>query len=359
MERVLSKNLFNFLPSGQLDEDVLSLKTEFEEMQKSDPTAVAMMKRMEELQEMDDAASSAEWLMLVRASMEAGLEGLTHHEALSYGARQTEKSTLNVPTTHDGVFDVPVEIYTPRNLLTERSRAAHIYAHGGGGVALSAQTVSGPLRCFAVDLDLMVFNVDYRLAPETKCPNNIKDFYYAIKYVKENAEQLGVDPNRISIGGDSGGGYICLGAMVLLAEAGETDLVKLALPGIPMVDDYCFSDPLCMTLEERISHKSMRKMWKLIANDFESQKHSPHLFPGKASEELLAKFPPTIILENEFDMFITEATRLAGRLRRAGRLLEFVVIPGTNHTGMFLPGTKGQSTLKRVLKSIAQEYIHA
>merc|ERR550539_2293976 len=134
----------------------------------------------------------------------------------------------------------------------------------------------------AVEGNIVIFNVDYRLAPGTKCPNNVKDFYMAIKYVANNAEKLGIDPSKIAIAGDSGGGYICLGAEVLLAQNDETDLIKVAIPGIPMVDDYLFSDPAAMTKEERDGHLMMRKVWKLLAADLEKQKEDPLLFPGKA-----------------------------------------------------------------------------
>ena len=215
------------------------------------------------------------------------------------------------------------------------------------------------MQCAAVEMNVVAFNVDYRLAPETKCPNNIKDFYEVIKFVSKNADSLGIDSEKIVLGGESGGGYIVLGAMVLLAEHDEGGLVKLAIPNVPMVDDYSFSDPLAMTIEERKSHMTMRKTWKdYIAADFEQPKTSPHLFPGKASEELLEKFPPVIVLEVEFDVFITEATRLANRLRRAGRLLELVIIPGMTHSSCFIPGTNGSKIFRDVLKTIAKGYIH-
>ena len=103
----------------------------------------------------------------------------------------------------------------------------------------------------ACETDVVFFNVDYRLAPETKCPKNALDFYCAVKHIKENGESLGIDPLRIAIAGDSGGGYICFASMVLMAQNDETDLVKLAIPGVAMISDYCFSDPSEMTKEER------------------------------------------------------------------------------------------------------------
>ena len=157
---------------------------------------------------------------------------------------------------------------------------------------------------------------------------------------QENAESLRIDPSRICIAGESGGGYICFGTMVMLAQKNETDVVKLAIPAIPMISDYSFGDVNEMTEEERESAFFMRRCWRLIANDFDAQKNDPLLFPSKASDEIIAKMPPTIILENEFDMFITEAGRMATRMRRMGRLLEYRVQPGSTHFGYLMPGTK-------------------
>jgi acetyl esterase/lipase len=357
MTRVVSKHLFDFKPAGQMEKEVKALEDQFEEMMK-DPEAKKSMDRVKELELKHDHDSNMEFVALTRAALAPFMKFLCENEAAKYGSENTITTFIKAPTSHDGEFDLPIEVYTPKNLEDETKRAAYVYAHGGGAVALSAADVRPLAQCVAVDMNVVVFSVDYRLAPETKCPNNIKDFYEAIKYVSKNADSLGIDPAKIVIAGESGGGYICLGAMVLLAEHGETDLVKLAIPSVPMVDDYCFSDPLSMTVEERQSHMSLRKLWRdLIAADFDSQKDSPHLFPGKASEELLEKFPPTIILEAEFDMFITEATRLAGRLRRAGRLLEFVVIPGGTHSSSYIPGTRGCDIMTDTLKIIAKEYI--
>ena len=358
-KRVVSKNLFNFKPLGELDPGAKALAEQHEQMRTS-PEAKDMVKKIEELCLRHDPESNKEYTEILRAAVVPVMVALAENEAFAFGGEQTNTTFIKVPTSHDGEFDVPVEVYTPKCLEGETKRAAYIQAHGGGAMSLSAADVRKSVQCIAATLNVVVFNVDYRLAPETKCPNNIKDFYEVIKYVSKNAESLGIDPAKIVIAGESGGGYICLGAMVLLAENNETNLVKLAMPQIPMVDDYCFSDPLAMTKEEREAHASMRKIWRdLIADDFEEQKSSPHLFPGKASEELLEKFPPTIILESEFDMFITEASRLANRLRRAGRLLEFVVIPGATHMSIYIPGTKNNEDFTETIKTIATEYIHS
>ena len=89
----------------------------------------------------------------------------------------------------------------------------------------------------------------------------------------------------------------------------------------------------------------------------EKQKGDPLLFPGKASTEILEKFPPTIIIEAEFDMFITEATRMAYKLRAAGRLLEFVVIPGSKHGNAWSPEFECFKICEAVYKLSWQEYV--
>ena len=166
-----------------------------------------------------------------------------------------------------------------QSLANDKSKPCIIYAHGGGCIGGTASGYAGLLSHMAVDCGVVVFNVDYRLAPETRlasdpvwrlyryfrCPNNVLDFYEAVKYVTKNAEDLGIDPARIAIAGESGGGYICAGAMVHLARKEESHLVKLAIPVIPMVSDYSFSDPAAMTKEEAEGAGGQQKMWRLIS----------------------------------------------------------------------------------------------
>ena len=65
--------------------------------------------------------------------------------------------------------------------------------------------------------------------------------------------------------GESGGGYICAGAMVKLAREEESHLVKLAVPIIPMLTDLCFSDTAAMTKFEAEHAPGQQKIWRLIA----------------------------------------------------------------------------------------------
>ena len=245
-------------------------------------------------------------------------------------------SEFKVPTTHLGEYSVSVLVHTPKKLEKQAQRPAIVYAHGGGVVGCTASTHKRYLSKLALKCNVVIYNVDYRRAPETKCPNNILDFYEVLKHVLHNAKTLGIDDSRVAIAGESGGGYICFGTMVLLAQRNESNIVKLAMPIIPMIDDDSFhsGNPF------GVVNMTLRRIWKLIANDIETQRQDPLLFPGKASDEILKNMPPTVVWEAEFDMFINEATRLAKRLQSNGRLLEYVVFPGQRHGSWINPRFK-------------------
>jgi len=241
-----------------------------------------------------------------------------------------------IPNTEN----VKIIIHTPKSLLKSQALGCVVYAHGGGVVSGSADMYRPVTAALAVETGTVVVSVDYRLAPETKCPDNVMDFYHALKFVRENHSKWNIDPDRLVISGESGGGYICFAAMIVLATKKETDIVKAAFPIIPMISDYFFSDPAAMTTEERFNHEGMKVMWKLIAKDLQADWTDPLLFPSKAPDSLLKEVPPTVIFSAEFDMFITETERMARRLRQNGRLLDLCTIPGIGHGSYLIPYLK-------------------
>jgi len=304
------------------------------------------------------AMSDTDYCNTLNGSMAVMVEGGFNHPIIAQGENACNQTTMKVPTSHDGKFDVPVFVHTPKALAKEKSRACIVYAHGGGAIAGTASMYKGFLSYMAMDCGVVVFNVDYRLAPGTHCPNNVIDFYEVIKYVSKHADELGVDPARIAIAGESGGGYICAGAMVNLATHDEGHLVKLAVPIIPMLSDYLFSDKAAMTKEEALHSSGQQKIWRLIAGPgIESLSKSALLYPGKADAETLSKMPPTIVWEAEFDIYLTEATRFANRLRAAGRLLEFVVLPGSKHGSGMLPSHACFNVEREAWRMAIQEYL--
>lgn len=344
--RVKSRNLFNFRPAGKIDADILEMEKGMET-----PDMIAMKENIKNM-------SDVEFCENLRGIMDTWMVSLFNAPVLTEAENWCDQSVLKVPTTHDGNYDVTVLVHAPKALAQDKTRACIVYAHGGGAIAGKASQYKGFLSYMAKDCGVVVFNVDYRLAPETRCPNNVLDFYSVVKYVTSHAADLGVDPSRVAIAGESGGGYICAGAMVELARQGEGGLVKLAVPIIPMLTDYCFTDVTAMTREEADNASGQCKIWRNIAGpEFEAMRKDALLFPGKADEETLSKMPPTIVWDAEFDFYLTEATRFAGRLRAAGRLLELVVIPGAKHGSGMMPGFTAFKLEREAFRLAIQEYL--
>jgi len=349
MAPVQSKRLFNFRLTGKLDDDILeSEKKMFAELNvESEQEFVAKTEKM----------TTAEVVEMVRGG--EALLSFMQHPILVKGYGECDHGTLEVPTTHSGEHNVLSLVHTPKSMSKETGRPALIYAHGGGVIAMSAGIYKEYLSTMASASQVVVFNVDYRLAPETVCPNNVLDFYHTIKYIVDNAGNLGIDPKRIAIAGESGGGYICAGAMVKLAQQNESHLVKVAIPAIAMLSSYLFGPKQGMTKEEKEGCDLVRTMWKAVAGTEEIYDHfdDPLLFPGDADDAILAKMPPTIVWDSEFDNLVTENFRFANRLRSAGHLLEYVVIPGAKHGSDMDPHNGCFFTRQEAWRMALQEYL--
>jgi len=114
-------------------------------------------------------------------------------------------------------FDLEVEpgvtiiVYVIKpNDLPEKGNPALFYAHMGGIVVHDAADFNNMCRKMALSCKCIVFNVNYRKAPETKCPKNTMDYVTAIRHVYNNADSFGVDNTKMCASGKSGGGCITL-----------------------------------------------------------------------------------------------------------------------------------------------------
>jgi len=361
MEPVQSKHLFNYPLNGVVDDEILQRQQEA--MKKYQDTV--------EIKEADasdsgekpptqmDGLCCMEFAGNLRKFIAVTFQQMKDNPTLMEANEKCIHTKFTVPPRDGNDYSVPVLVHTPKRLQSEEGHPAVIYAHGGGAVSGTVEMMQLWLARSADSFGVVYFNVDYRLAPETKCPKNALDFYCAVKHIIEHAKEFGVDPARIAIAGESGGGYIVMATMVMMAQKDEGHLVKLAIPAIPMLDDYHFGDPKSMTKEERSSCESMKKVWECIAVDIDQQRKNgdPLLFPAKADDELLAKMPPTIIWELEFDIYITEATRMARRLRAAGRLLELYIAPGVTHGADIDPDLKISKRIMDDYKLALETYL--
>ncbi|CAM4333434.1 Carboxylesterase NlhH [Mycobacterium basiliense] len=108
---------------------------------------------------------------------------------------------------YGGHTDIPVRIYWPPE-AADQDLPVVVYYHGGGWALGDLDTHDHVARAHAVGAEAIVVSVGYRLAPEHPYPAGIDDSWAALRWVGEHAAELGGDPTRIAVAGDSAGGNI-------------------------------------------------------------------------------------------------------------------------------------------------------
>ncbi|OWY61455.1 hypothetical protein B7486_63700, partial [cyanobacterium TDX16] len=108
-----------------------------------------------------------------------------------------------------------LRIYTP---LGTGPFPLLVFCHGSGFVLCSLDTHDGMCRNLCAGAACVVVSVDYRLAPEHKFPAGIEDCLYAVRWAAAHASELGTDPTRIAVAGDSAGGNMAAVAALRLRD---------------------------------------------------------------------------------------------------------------------------------------------
>ena len=95
-----------------------------------------------------------------------------------------------------------------------------LYLHGGGMISGSVAIYDGPVSRYVSNSGVSMLAVDYRLAPEHPYPVPVEDCYAGLRWLSEHAAELGVDPARIAVMGDSAGGRLAAAVALLARDRG-------------------------------------------------------------------------------------------------------------------------------------------
>ena len=225
--------------------------------------------------------------------------------------------------------DVRVVIVRPRERASLEPAILHF--HGGGYVAGLPEMARATVASFAGEVGAVVVSVDYRLAPETRFPGALEDCYAALAWLHANAGDLGVDPARIAVTGDSAGGGLAAGLALLARDRHEYGIAFQHLVFPALDDRTAVRTDLSPLVGEFIwTQASNVYAWTSLLGEPPGGPHvSPYAAPARAED--LARLPPACIQVGGLDLFVDESVDYARRLAVAGVPCELHVYPGAPH----------------------------
>ncbi|MCH8284699.1 MAG: alpha/beta hydrolase [Chloroflexi bacterium] len=208
--------------------------------------------------------------------------------------------------------DLPIRVYTPEGTPPF---GALVWFHGGGWVIGSIESHDAACRSLCVSAGCVVVSVDYRLAPETKFPGPAEDCYVATRWVQANAARIGVDGNKVAVGGDSSGGNLAAAVALMARDRGEPRLAFQLLV-YPVIDrDFTTESYQANAKGYLLTRAGMIENWRLYLRD-DADAANPYAAPLQASD--LTRLPPTLVITAEFDPLRDEGEAYGRRLAEAG-----------------------------------------
>lgn len=231
--------------------------------------------------------------------------------------------------TGDGA--VPVRVLRPRLAAPGERMPVVVYYHGGGFFAGGLDETDLLVRQIALEADVVVVNVAYRLSPERKFPTAVNDAYAALEWVVAHAARLGLDPGRIVLAGDSAGGNLAI-VTALQARARSGPPVAFQVLIYPSVDYrpwpaypsrkafgggelFLIGDDIEWMLDQYFTDRAEGEDWRA----------SPILAPDYVG------LPPALVVTASHDPLVDEGRHFAERLERDGVRVEYACFDGTIH----------------------------
>jgi acetyl esterase len=203
-----------------------------------------------------------------------------------------------------------------------------VYYHGGGMMMNSTDTYDSMLQLVSSESGAAVVSVDFRLAPENRFPAGVDDAYAGLLWVHAHAAAIGLDPARIAIGGDSGGGYLTAVISQIARDRGGPALTYQIMI-YPAVGTRGHSRSLDLYSEGYFfSREELAWVYAEYVGDAELFS-DPRVQPILATD--FSRLPPAFIVTAEFDILRDDAEEYAGLLRAAGVPAEVHRYEGTIH----------------------------
>lgn len=247
-----------------------------------------------------------------RQAMTEGFPGMEPVDLSAGGAVRVVERQVPGP---DAAPDITLLILTPKE---ERGPLPAIYHTHGGGMVMGDRWLGvDTFLPYVASGSAVVVSVEYRLAPEHPDPALVEDCYAGLVWTAKNANELGIDAERLMIAGASAGGGLAAGTALLARDRAFPKLSHQVLI-CPMLDDRFETHSSRMLDNEGIWDRNANLFgWNALLGERRGGPDvSPYAAPARATD--LTGLPRTYIDTGSVESFRDEALTYARRLSEAG-----------------------------------------
>ena len=232
----------------------------------------------------------------------------------------------------------------------------YLNLHGGGFVAGVPEHDDSYCRRLAHNLGCLVVNLDYVLAPEFPFPAGLRQSFAVLEWLAEQAATLGIDPQRIAVGGHSAGGNLATGVANLAREHQRLRVVHQVID-YAAVDLAADPELKRSTSDKPLLGPGLMRFFNRCYLSDPAHARDPLASPLLATVEQLQGMPPATVITAEYDILLAEGQAYAQKLRQAGVAVTERMFTGCDHMFTHLgPDASAQQAWQLIEDSLRKAF---
>ncbi|MDO5559667.1 MAG: alpha/beta hydrolase [Oscillospiraceae bacterium] len=202
-----------------------------------------------------------------------------------------------------------------------------LWLHGGGYVIGQPEMMKMSMAG-KISSEYVLVSPEYTLATEKPFPAALDDCYTALIWMKEHADELGISPDMIIVGGESAGGGLTAALSLYARDKGEVNII-CQIPLYPMLDDRMQTHSMINNNAPVWDYVNNKKAWNMYLDGATGDEVSK--YAAAARETDYSELPPTITFAGDIEPFYDETAEYVRHLKKAGVPVAFKKYEGCFH----------------------------
>ncbi|KAL4809789.1 Alpha/Beta hydrolase protein [Aspergillus unguis] len=238
----------------------------------------------------------------------------------------------------DDNHDIAIYHFRKKGVDPQAAGPAVAHIHGGGYTCLSAADSAPILASYVSTTGVPILSIDYRLAPENPFPIPLEDCWAVLLWIYDHAAELGINPSRIAIFGESAGGGLAASLALLARDRKLSPPLAKQILVYPMMDDRTETDHTNGMAVFDVN--DVITGWSAYLGDlYKSNKVTPYAAAGRVED--VRGLAPLYLDCGQLDMFIHEGLVHVQKFIAANIPVEFHIYDGVPHAFQrFAPASK-------------------